>query len=179
MTTEVPKLSDVYMSLAKLCEECASETSHQRNLLGARPDDRSAGKLYDEQMAQVVMDGEIFAYYNERFVNLAIRERLAEIEPLLKAIEATSKSAKEEIQNVKNISDALHKFAAVISFVTAVFAAISAPTPATIVAIVGAGKSVAEAFDIEVDWPEAGSKKSPRTLTNSSPIRRERSPAGR
>jgi hypothetical protein len=135
-------VTDDLDKVASLCRSGARRALDALLDLGPRPDEPVAALLWEQQATRLQGQINSLSALVSKLTATAIVQGLREFEDELEDIGRVTETAEERIKEIREVSDLLTTLAKVLDLGTALLAAAAAPSPGTITALVGAGKTV-------------------------------------
>ena len=127
-----------------LCKTAAKRTLAERLELGPKPEDPGLALLWEQESTRLRGQMDSLSALVSKLTAAAIIEGLKDFEGELQEIGRVTERAEERIAQIEEVSELLSKVSKVLDLGTALLAAAAAPSPATIRALVEAGKAVKE-----------------------------------
>ncbi|MEJ8860015.1 hypothetical protein WKW79_36125 [Variovorax robiniae] len=130
--------------VADLCADGAKKTLAAILALGPKPDGGPDALLWEQQSTRLQGQLNSLTALNSKLTAASVIAGLSTFAADLEIIGKASKDAQTRIAKIKAASELLTKLARVLDLGLALLAAAAAPSPATIGAVIKAGKAVAD-----------------------------------
>lgn len=129
--------------VAELCAASAKKTLAAILALGPKPDGGTDALFWEQQSTRLHGQLNSLTALNSKLTAASVIAGLATFAADLETIGKASKDAQMRIARIEKASELLTKLARVLDLGLALLAAAAAPSPATIGAVIKAGKAVA------------------------------------